>query len=123
MLINYSSIIMAPVPPKLILLLRALNSLPSTNLSEIVECLDVKSVNLLSQLIHNVVYNTMNIPRLNMLKIKRRMRKNSDDWRHIINPKGDTKKKRSILKRQSGAGVLGAIISIVAPILMGLFSK
>ncbi|HIC32799.1 MAG TPA: hypothetical protein EYO76_12870 [Flavobacteriaceae bacterium] len=57
-----------------------------------------------------------------MSKIKRRMRKKSEDWNHIINPKGKFSKKRDILREQSGSGVLGAIFSIVAPILVGLLT-
>ena len=114
---------MAPVPQELVSLLEALKSMPRKNLTEIVSHLDAKSVNLLSQLFHNVVYNTIHISPDQYKKIKRRMRKNKQDWRNVVNRKFPVKNKRGILKSQSGTGLLATIISVALPLILGLINK
>lgn len=111
---------MAPIPKSLFELLETLKYFPSDDLHKMISRLDSKNVDLLCALVHNVVFNTMKIPPSEMKKLKRRMSKNKEEWQLVVNRGITPTKRRNILVKQCGNGLMSLILTLVAPLILGL---
>ena len=103
---------------KLVLLLKALSSLNNDQLQLVLGHLKPESYELLAEVFHNLTYNTLGLSKTRMKKNKSQMMRNKDAVHELIHPKTKGVKRRFILAKQMGSGLITAAISTVLPIII-----
>ena len=103
-------------------LIKTLATLSPGQLKLVMNHLNPRSYNFLAEVFHNLTYNTIGLSKKEMKKIKLKMFKNKNEVQELINPKTTSKKRRYILARQMGSGLITAAVTTLLPILIGALS-
>lgn len=104
------------------LLLKALSSLNSGQLELVIGHLKPESYKMLAEVFHNLTYNTLGLSKTRMKKIKSHMMRNKDAVHELIHPKTKGVKRRFILAKQMGSGLITAAITTILPIIISAIS-
>ena len=97
---------------KLVKLVKVLSRLNQRKLTDIIDHLDSASQNLLTEIIHNLSYNTLHLKVGKMKSIRNKMRKNKNDVLALIGSGVKRGERTKLLKRQSGSGLVTVALSV-----------
>lgn len=97
---------------KLVKLVKVLSRLNQRELIDIIDHLDSASQKLLTEIVHNLSYNTVHLKAGKMKAIQNKMRKNKNDVLALIGSGVKRAQRTKLLKRQSGSGLITAALSV-----------
>lgn len=118
---------MKPIPKKIkniYRLLKIVRNLKSSDMLFLYENLNQPAKTLLCELIYNVMYNTscLKLSERQVKHIKKMLSPHKKDFEYIAKRSGTVCKKRRIMKKQIGTGVVTGLLAVLAPIIINLIA-
>lgn len=104
-------------------ILKLLKKSKKSDLLILLENLDLKTINNICILIHNLEYTSNNLSQKNQRKLKEHMLKHRNTCKFLANANNNIYKKKTLMKKQVGNGLISALLGIGIPLLTSLLSK
>ena len=103
-------------------LIKLMKNSNKKDLGIILENLDLKTIENICILIHNLEYSSSHLSKKNQNQLKNHMLKHKKTCKFLANPNNNIYKKRQIVKKQIGNGLLTGLLAIGIPLLTSLFA-